>query len=70
MEDKWVKVYSDSNSLRAQIVCDQLIMSDIEAVVLDKTDSSYHTFGEAEVHVREADKQRALPIVAGINWNE
>jgi hypothetical protein len=69
MNNNWVKVYSDVNQLRAHIVCDQLIMNDIHAVVIDKTDSSYHTFGEAEVMVEAENEHIAMQIIAEIVWD-
>ena len=60
MNDKdWIRVYSD-NSLEAEMVKQMLNRFDIEAVVIDKQDSSYQTFGDAEVYVRKENKDKAL----------
>ncbi|MDY0200120.1 MAG: DUF2007 domain-containing protein [Bacteroidales bacterium] len=60
MNDKdWVLVYSNT-SLQSEIVKQMLNSFGIEAVVLDKQDSSYPVIGDAEVYVNKENKEKAL----------
>lgn len=52
MDNKeWVQVYSTNVPHQADIVKQMLESNGLEAVVVNKQDSSYLTFGEAEVYV-------------------
>lgn len=60
MNDKdWALVYSHT-SLQAEIVKQMLNSFGIDAVVLDKQDSSYPIIGDAEVYVNKENKEKAL----------
>ncbi|HZJ73941.1 MAG TPA: DUF2007 domain-containing protein [Perlabentimonas sp.] len=60
MNDKdWTLVYSDS-PLQAELIKQMLNNLGIEVVVLNKQDSSYQTFGDAEVFVKKENKDKAL----------
>lgn len=51
----WECVYTADQPYRAEIIRMVLADNNIEAVVVNKKDSSYMLFGEAEVHVRSED---------------
>jgi choline kinase len=60
---QWQKVFSAEQSYRAEIVKDFLEDSSIQAVIVNKKDSSYNNFGSHEVHVATDDVMRALQII-------
>jgi hypothetical protein len=51
MEKGWVKVYGTNQMFRAEIFKQVLADHEIEAVIINKMDSSYQAFGEIEVFV-------------------
>ncbi len=62
MDSNWVKAYSSSDFLRAELIRQLLVENDIEAVILNKKDSSYH-FGEVQIWTAEADAQAAKALI-------
>jgi len=52
MEKGWVKVFTTDKMFRAEIYKRVLGDHDIEAVIINKMDSSYRNFGEIEVYVK------------------
>jgi len=59
MENNWVKVYTTENPVTAEIIKQGLIENDIAAVIMNKKDSSYQTFGIIEVLVNKKDVEQA-----------
>lgn len=59
MESNWVKVYTTENPVTAEIIKQGLIENDIAAVIMNKKDSSYQTFGIIEVLVNKKDVEQA-----------
>jgi phosphoribosylpyrophosphate synthetase len=67
MDDKnWSLVFTTSNPIEAEIVKQMLESNGIEAVVLNKHDSAYQTFGEAEVYVFAGSEVVALKLIKGL----
>lgn len=62
MNKEWVKIYTSNQFFKSEIVKQVLIDHEIEAVLLNKQDSSYK-FGEVEVHIQQADFNKALEII-------
>ncbi len=60
--DKWKSVYSTEVMVRSEIVKGVLGEHDIEAVVINKKDSSYH-FGFYEISVPQEKVLQALKII-------
>lgn len=60
---QWQTVYKTSFLYRAGIVQQILLGRGIQAVVLNKKDSMYGLWGEAEVQVHPTDVIRALKII-------
>lgn len=60
---KWQKVFDSGNSFRAQIVCDLLNGEGLEAIVVNKQDSSLNNFGKFEVNVTQDNVMRALNLI-------
>ena len=52
MEKGWVQVYSTDKMFQAEILKQVLSDNEIEAVIINKMDSSYKAFGEIEVYVK------------------
>jgi len=66
MEDNWVSVYSTDKPWQAEIAKQVLTENGIEAVVMNKQDSSYHVFGEAEVYVSSGDVEKSKELLKNI----
>jgi len=63
MENNWIKVFTTENPVTAEIIKQSLIEDDIAAVIMNKKDSSYQTFGIIEVLVNKKDFDRAEAII-------
>lgn len=50
MQD-WYKLYSTKNYVEANIIKGKLEENNIQAVILNKQDSSYLAFGDIEIYV-------------------
>jgi len=59
MENNWIKVYTTENAFTAEVIKQGLIENEIPAVVLNKQDSSYKSFGVLTVMVRPEDLEKA-----------
>ncbi|MDR2847670.1 MAG: DUF2007 domain-containing protein [Bacteroidales bacterium] len=65
--DNWICVYTTNQRYRAEIVKNLLGEENIEAVILDKKDSSYTVFGEIEVFVPPEDQNFAEELIKSAN---
>ncbi|MBL0047794.1 MAG: DUF2007 domain-containing protein [Bacteroidetes bacterium] len=63
MDENWVKVFSSSFLAQAEINKAMLIENDVAAVVLNKLDSSYLAFGQAEIYVHPDNELRAKQLL-------
>ena len=63
MEKNWVKIYASTNFYQSEMVKQALTGHDIEAVLMNKQDSSHRTFGEIEVYVHQNDFSNAIEII-------
>ncbi len=59
----WQKIYTTSLRHKAEIVKGALENQSIQAVILDKKDSSYHLFGEVEIYVNPDDAESAEQVI-------
>jgi hypothetical protein len=59
----WQKVFESENMVRAEIVKNVLQGKDINALIINKRDSSYNTFGFFEVMVHQGDVINAIRII-------
>lgn len=66
MDDRWTLVYTTNRIGQPELIKHQLEAEGIEAVVINKQDSSYH-FGSAEVYVRNEDAEQAYVILKDID---
>jgi len=62
MEKNWVKIYRSANFYQSEIVKQMLLQHHIEAVLLNKQDSSYR-FGNVEVYVHQEDFDQAIELL-------
>lgn len=67
MSSSWIKVYETEDQYQAEILKQGLIANDIDAVVLNKQDSSYKTFGLLTVMVRPEDQEKAVEYISNNN---
>jgi TRAP-type uncharacterized transport system substrate-binding protein len=70
MENNWIKVYTTENPYTAEIVKQALIENDIPAVVLNKQDSSYKSFGALTVLVHPENVDKAIVYLSENELNE
>lgn len=63
----WTKIYTTSDPIKAELIKQLLEENDIEAVLLNKQDSSY-LFGEVQVMVLESNSLKAQQIVINNNF--
>ncbi len=59
----WQKVFSSSNHFQSSLVQQVLESNGLPAILLNKKDSAYGVFGEAEVHVPKQDVMQAIKII-------
>lgn len=62
MQGNWIKIYTSNQLYKSEMVKQILMDNDIEAVIMNKKDTSY-TFGEVEVHIHQSDFNNALEII-------
>ena len=63
MSERWIKVWSTSDPLQTEILKGRLIEEGLQAVVVNKQDSMYKVFGEAEIHVPGDQVLRAIRLI-------
>jgi hypothetical protein len=66
MEDNWLSIYSTDKPWQAEIAKQVLFDNGIEAVVINKRDSSYLAFGEVEVYVSQEDAEKSKELLKNI----
>jgi hypothetical protein len=59
----WVDVFKSSNAIDAEMVKSMLVEQGIEAVVVNKIDSSYLFFGTVSVFVKVVDAEQAKHLI-------
>ena len=68
--EQWEMVFSTNSLYQAEILKAVLEEENIVSVVINKQDSSYLAFGEAELYVKCEDMLRAKQIATKFNTNE
>lgn len=66
MDTNWICIYTTGQPYKAEIIKSIFSENDIESVIIDKKDSSYH-FGELEVYVKSEHVIKAKHIIADHN---
>ncbi|MGC6469911.1 MAG: putative signal transducing protein [Flavobacteriales bacterium] len=62
-QSKWITLKTTTDIYHLHIIKGKLSEHEIDAVIINKIDSSYLQFGEAELKIKEADKERAQKII-------
>ncbi len=68
MEKDWKLIYTTSQPYQAELIKQKLENDGIESVVINKHDSTYNTFGEAEIYVNEIDKEKAIHLIKNLEF--
>ena len=63
MDKNWETIYSTNQLYIAELAKQMLHDNGIEAVVVNKRDSTYNTFGDIEVYVNRDNVIRALKLI-------
>jgi hypothetical protein len=63
MDKNWTSIYSTDQLYIAELAKQMLSDNDIEAVVINKRDSTYNTFGDIEVYVTRDNVIKALLLI-------
>ena len=63
MEKNWVKIFTSANFYQSEMVKQALAGNNIEAVMLNRQDSSHRTFGDIEVYIHQNDFSNALEVI-------
>lgn len=63
MDTNWTTIYSTDQLYIAELAKQMLMDNGIEAVVVNKRDSTYNTFGDIEVYVKRDHVIRALKLI-------
>ena len=66
MNKDWIKIYSTGANYKAELLKGLLIENNIEAVIINKKDSSYG-FGELELYVKADDVVKAKHLITSSN---
>jgi hypothetical protein len=63
MGNDWIKVFSTGNPIEAEIVLSMLRENGIDAVEMNKRDSSYLAFGYVELYCSKENVMQALHLI-------
>ncbi len=66
MNKDWIKIYSSGASYKAELLKGLLFENNIEAVIINKQDSSY-LFGELELYVNSEDVVKAKHVISTLD---
>jgi len=66
MEKGWVNIRNFGKIYLAEIAKEVLEDNNIEAVIINKKDSSYTSFGDIELYVKEENKDKAIELIKEI----
>jgi hypothetical protein len=70
MEKGWIQIFMTGQDFKAQMAKDLLEENGIEALILNHKDSTFTTFGDIEVYVREEVEEKALDIIKNLKSGE
>jgi hypothetical protein len=63
MTDDWVIIYSTNKDYQANLIKQTLLDGGIEAQIMNKSDSSFTSFGEYEIYVSRNNAEKADIII-------
>lgn len=63
MNNNWIEVYSTNDIFKAEVIKNMLISNNIEAIIMNQQDSSYH-FGTAKIYTHKKNISKAKKIIS------
>ena len=63
MNNDWIEVYSTNDIFKAEVIKNMLISNNIEAIIMNQQDSSYH-FGTAKIYIKKENILKAKEIIS------
>ena len=63
MKKNWINIFTSANPIEVEIIKQMLEENNINAVVLNKQDSSYNMFGTIDLFVNETKQETALQLI-------
>ena len=63
MNKDWTEVYSTNDIFKAEVIKNMLISNNIEAIIMNQQDSSYH-FGTAKIYTKKKNILKAKEIIS------
>ncbi len=63
MDSEWAVVFSTTDIFKAEIIKNMLLSNDIEAIIMNQKDSSYH-FGNIEIYTKKENLSKAEKIIS------
>ncbi|MDR1673057.1 MAG: DUF2007 domain-containing protein [Bacteroidales bacterium] len=61
--NEWKCIYTANQRYKAEIIKGILANENIEAVIMDRQDSSYTVFGDIQVYVQPEDENLAVELI-------
>jgi hypothetical protein len=68
--ENWVSVYISKDRIRAELIKNELISNDINAVILNKVDASYPVLGTVQINVPENQAELAYKCIDDLNLDD
>jgi len=65
-QSKWITLVKTSKPYQLNLIKGKLLKNKIHAVIINKIDSSYLSFGEAELKVLASDFEKAHEILNNV----
>ncbi|RCH54927.1 hypothetical protein DJ568_10650 [Mucilaginibacter hurinus] len=63
MEKNWIKIFTSFNFYQSEIIKQVLTEHHIDAVLLNRQDSSHQSFGNIEVYIHQRDFSHAIEVM-------
>jgi hypothetical protein len=63
MEKDWIRIFTSRDFYKSEIVKQALTEHNIETVLINKQDSSYHAFGEIELYIHQENFSNAIEVL-------
>jgi hypothetical protein len=66
MENKWILIHTFEKKYLAEIAKEVMFDNGIEAMIFDKSDSSYTLFSRIELYVTEENIEKSVELIKQI----
>lgn len=67
---KWITVYTSKDSIRTELIKNELILQGINAVIVDKKDGNFPMIGPIAIHVPEDQLDTAKTYIDSLHLDE